>query len=346
MQIDSEALKDFPCSIVVVDDAMTPLSASREGLSTFGLRSAGNVGEALPELEKAMKEQTALMQSIGKSVGPSKRPSISEFEWERGDRIYQVKVGPAGEGTGATVMFTDVSQQVRFEQTREVARRYLEDILNNIQSGVIVLNRDLRITNMNRAQEAFLHRMEIWINWIEAIGMPVEELMTKDVDVPWDHIREHVLERGKTFTDANRIYTTPGGDMILAVELTPLRDQQGQVIGALQVSEDVTEQVRLEEELRAAELVAERLEAIRETAVTVNHEINNPLMSILATAQMLLLTGDGLEESIEKKLKQIEKDVKRIAEVTKRLRSAEGLKSEDYIADGPRMIDIGKIGEE
>ena len=75
-----------------------------------------------------------------------------------------------------------------------------------------------------------------------------------------DQILELVLEGGKTFTDANRIYSTPGGDMILAVELTPLRDQQAQVIGALQVSEDVTEQVRLEDELRAAELVAERLE--------------------------------------------------------------------------------------
>jgi len=345
--MDSNALRDFPCAVIVVDEALSPLAANREGISVFGVRAQSeDPGEVLADVKSAMEGEAELAQQLRRAMGEGGRPGrVTEFRWGRGDRIYQVRVGPAGEETGAIALFTDVTQQVRFEETRETARRYLEDILNNIQAGVVVMNRDMRITNMNRAQEEVLHRMEIWINWIEAIGMPIDELLTKDADLPWEEIRVQVLEKGETYTAPKRIYTTPDGDTILTLELTPLRDQQGEVIGAVQVTEDVTENVRLEEELQAAELVAERLEAIRETAVTVNHEINNPLMSILATAQTLLMAPKGLDAAIEKKLKRIETDVKRIAEVTKRLRTAEGLKSEEYIADGPRMIDIGEISE-
>ena len=43
----------------------------------------------------------------------------------------------------------------------------------------------------------------------------------------------------------------------------------------------------------------------------------------------------------------IEAQVKRISEVTERLRTMEEVESNDYIADGPQMIDIhGKARDE
>ena len=93
-----------------------------------------------------------------------------------------------------------------------------------------------------------------------------------------------------------------------------------------------------------ARLLAERLEAVRETAITVNHEINNPLMTILATAQVLLLSQDDLNERTRERLKVIEREVKRIAEVTRRLQTLDELKTDDYIAEGPKMIDLGMDG--
>ena len=113
------------------------------------------------------------------------------------------------------------------------------------------------------------------------------------------------------------------------------------MVGAIQVSEDVTERVRLEEELHEAEVVKGKLEAIRETAITVNHEINNPLTTILAIAQVLLMSAGKLDERTLDRLKTVEREVKRIAEVTQRLQSIEEVKREDYIPEGPKMIDLG-----
>jgi signal transduction histidine kinase len=150
-----------------------------------------------------------------------------------------------------------------------------------------------------------------------------------------------VLGKGETYRDARRTYQTSEGDMILSIEVTPLKDQDGKVIGAIQVSEDVTERVRLEAELRDAEIVAERLQAVKETAITVNHEVNNPLTTILGSAQMLLLAQDGLSDKVRERLQLIEHEVKRIARVTQRLKELDELKTDDYITDGPKMLDLG-----
>ncbi len=87
------------------------------------------------------------------------------------------------------------------------------------------------------------------------------------------------------------------------------------------------------------------LEGVKETAITVNHEINNPLTTILAIAEGLLMSGNSLDEKTRDRLETVEREVKRIAEVTRRLQSMEELKSDANIADGPKMIDLGMGGD-
>lgn len=149
------------------------------------------------------------------------------------------------------------------------------------------------------------------------------------------------MGQGKGYEEPRRLYDTSEGDLILSLEVTPLKDQDGHVIGAIQVCEDVTERVRLEVELRDAEIVAERLQAVKETVITVNHEVNNPLTTILGAAQMLLLSQGEFSDKVRNRLELIEQEVKRIAKVTRRLKDLDELKTDDYISDGPKMLDLG-----
>lgn len=64
---------------------------------------------------------------------------------------------------------------------------------------------------------------------------------------------------------------------------------------------------------------SERLNAIVETAVTINHEINNPLAAVLGYAQLLLSRPENLDQDTIDKLKKIETGALRIKEVTNRL---------------------------
>lgn len=343
---DPMSLIHLPVAFLVLDEHLKPLSGSRKGLSVFGvrLRREGITLRILESLRNAIlvsgfsKDFTVAIASISRPGGES------TFRWERGDRIFEVGISQLDRPDVYGVVFEDVTRQVQFEETRETARRYLEDILNNVDLGVVVLSEEMCVTNVNRAQELFWARLGVNLSWVEAIGKPISELVSKDSEEPWAQITKTVLKEGKTYEGLARRYATTEGDLILSVAITPLIDQAGSLVGAIQVSEDVTERVQLEEELHEAEVVAGRLEAVKETAITVKHEINNPLTTILAIAQVLLISGENLEEKTRTRLEVIEREVKRIAKVMQRLQKMDELKHDDYITDGPKMIDLGLGG--
>ena len=74
--------------------------------------------------------------------------------------------------------------------------------------------------------------------------------------------------------------------------------------------------------------------------VTINHEINNPLTIISSNAQTLRILNKDLDEKAKAKLIRIEDQVKRIAEVTERLRKLDEIATNEYIRDGEDMIDV------
>ena len=88
----------------------------------------------------------------------------------------------------------------------------------------------------------------------------------------------------------------------------------------------------------------ERLSAVRELAVSINHEINNPLSVIVGNIQCLLLKVKNLDESIQNRLKLIEREAMHIAEINQRLLKIEDLVSETYMSghEKIKMIDLEK----
>jgi hypothetical protein len=86
---------------------------------------------------------------------------------------------------------------------------------------------------------------------------------------------------------------------------------------------------------------SERAAAITETAVTVNHEINNPLTAILGNTQLMLMSKDKLPADIVAKLETIERSAVKIRETTSQLMSIIEPVTSPY-ASGLEMIDIEK----
>jgi K+-sensing histidine kinase KdpD len=72
-------------------------------------------------------------------------------------------------------------------------------------------------------------------------------------------------------------------------------------------------------EIQEDQIKSERLKAMIETAVTINHEVNNPLSVVLGYAQLLLSRKEELAQDTVDKLKKIEQGALRIREVTRKL---------------------------
>jgi hypothetical protein len=85
----------------------------------------------------------------------------------------------------------------------------------------------------------------------------------------------------------------------------------------------------------------EKVAAILETAVAVNHEINNPLTAIIGSTQLLLLNKDKLSKDLLAKITVIEKSAMRIRQVTQKLMAVVEPITTPYI-DGLQMLDIDK----
>jgi len=89
----------------------------------------------------------------------------------------------------------------------------------------------------------------------------------------------------------------------------------------------------------------ERLEAIIEVAVTVNHNVNNPLTAILGNVQLLLLDQEGMDETLKNRLKTIETSALKIKDVTQKLLRLSSARSVTY-TEGTSMIDLSVDDEE
>lgn len=89
---------------------------------------------------------------------------------------------------------------------------------------------------------------------------------------------------------------------------------------------------------------AERLKAVLETAVTLNHEINNPLTAALGNVQLILMEGESLDPAVRRKLEVVEKSAMQIRDVTQRLLQLTEARSVTYAGD-ETMIDISASKE-
>jgi len=130
-----------------------------------------------------------------------------------------------------------------------------------------------------------------------------------------------------------------GTEIPAVVRVSPLFSKAGKWIGVLIVATDLREIQKLQARL----LEAERQAAITETAVSINHEINNPLCSILGNTQLILMDKERLEPGMVKKLKRIEKEIIRIQRVAERLAHITRPVLTEYVG-GKRMLDLESSG--
>ncbi|MCK4236330.1 MAG: PAS domain S-box protein [Candidatus Krumholzibacteria bacterium] len=126
-----------------------------------------------------------------------------------------------------------------------------------------------------------------------------------------------------------------GREIPIMVSISQLIDSEGKLTGILLVASDLCEIKKLQAKL----LAAERLAAITETAISINHEINNPLCSILGNTQLILMEKDRLEPKMVEKLQRIEEEIIRVRGVAERVARITKPVLTNYIGD-KKMLDV------
>ncbi len=87
----------------------------------------------------------------------------------------------------------------------------------------------------------------------------------------------------------------------------------------------------------------ERYQVLAQVAASINHEINNPLTTIIGNAELLLMKCEEMDDYIRTKINLILNEGKRIGQIIEKLRDVKKIVVKDYNKHtGETMIDIRK----
>jgi PAS domain S-box-containing protein len=149
---------------------------------------------------------------------------------------------------------------------------------------------------------------------------------------------QHILAEGTAISGERYVFETPEGTTrYLSVNGAPLRDSNGNIRQVVFSIEDITEQVRHEQALRAAKEEAERANQLKAAFLAnVTHDLRNPLSSIIGSTELLAREAPpGCQDNIER----IERSSRRLLDTINSVLDLSKLEAE-AVAPDPEPIDL------
>lgn len=188
----------------------------------------------------------------------------------------------------------------------ERLKDFSESIIDSLKIGVVTVDRESRVESWNPPLEQLLD-----VTRNEAVGRKLYELLPGDLaaEVASRSIDGHV----------SSIYKFPlsargGRRFVVNVSVAPLVGKDGARLGRLILLDDITQRVRLEEQI----LQTEKLTSLGLLAAGVAHEVNTPLAVISNYIQMLAKQIPG-EDPRQKTIDRIVKQTFRASEIVNNL---------------------------
>jgi two-component system, NtrC family, sensor kinase len=88
-------------------------------------------------------------------------------------------------------------------------------------------------------------------------------------------------------------------------------------------------------------VASEKLAAVGSVALTIRHEVNNPLTGIIGTVDLCLSGATELAQDTRQCFESIRALAKRIADTVARIETVKAVKTKDYLSGDSKMLDLG-----
>ena len=173
---------------------------------------------------------------------------ISEWKGRRKDGTavwIDIKTTLLHTSEGEAIGFIGVAKDITERKRAEEASLWLAAIVESSNDAIIGKTREGIITSWNRAAE----RMYGY-SAAEAVGQPVTLIFPPNRQDEFTTIMERIT-RGERIEHFETMRVRKDGTILqVSVTVSPIHDSEGQIIGASAIARDITEQKRLEAEVR------------------------------------------------------------------------------------------------
>ncbi len=185
----------------------------------------------------------------------------------------------------------------------EYFKDFAQNVLENLDVGIVVVNRENKILEWNRKSE-------------ELFGFSKDKIVNSTVNILGPeffdifNVAEKVYTVKETISLNEYNFKINGKEMFLNVKFSPFFEKETNVItGYIAMFDDVTKEHMMEMELRTQE----RLAVLGEMSARVAHEIRNPLSAIGGFAQRAKKIAK--DEKMERYLSIILSETRRLEEL-------------------------------
>jgi len=169
----------------------------------------------------------------------------------------------------------------------------LQFVLNSMAEGVIVCDRDLRMVQFNRGASA-IFGADLKGDSFRSLAAKCELFPSQGApSIPPEERPLARAMKGEAVNDAQFILRGPSiaSDRWIEICASPVRTDDGTILGAMVVMRDISERKAAEEQVNRARDLALEAERIRSEFLShMSHEIRTPLNGIIGMTQLLLGT--------------------------------------------------------
>ncbi len=210
-------------------------------------------------------------------------------------------------------VFRDITDRKKIDEALRTSESFVKNILETVDEGFIVIDRDFRILSANRA-------------YLSQVKTPMGDVISKHCyEVSHRKIKAcHEMGEGcpvkQTFETGNpqtalHIHYDKNNDPIYTeIKSYPLKDATGNTVSAIEIVNNITERKKLEEQLHHSQ----RMEAIGQLAGGIAHDFNNILTAVTGYGS-LMKAKMAKDDPLRSYLDQMLDSAKRAANLTRGL---------------------------
>jgi two-component system cell cycle sensor histidine kinase/response regulator CckA len=313
LELQNTALETAADAILITDAEGVIFWVNPAFTTITGYSAEEAIGKT-PRILKSGEHTEAFYSTFWKTIGAGKTWRSEFINRHKDGHIYygEHTVTPVRDAAGTITHFVgimhDITERKLTQDELHESERRFREMLDNLDLASVMVDRDGLITYCN---DYFL-RLTGWqredvigVNWF-ARFVPPERA---------DEARKRfpILLGGHLRHTTNEIMTRSGARRLLQWNNSLVYSPSGDVIGTASIAEDITDRVRLENQL----LRAQRLESLGTLAGGIAHDLNNLLLPILMG--VTLLKRFDPNEASKKAIENIERSVRRGSELVKQV---------------------------